>query len=50
MNEQPNFEVPANLMQALGDYLSTRPYREVAGLLHSMQACRQIEKPKDAGQ
>jgi hypothetical protein len=35
-----NFLIPKELLQAIGDYLSTKPYAEVAGLISHIQALK----------
>jgi hypothetical protein len=37
--------VPAELVQAIADYLAIRPYREVAGLLAALQQAAQASAP-----
>lgn len=41
------FGIPQPLLQNVADYLSTRPYREVATLLHAMQTCQPVEDMRD---
>ena len=36
-NSEPRITISNNLVQALGDYLIQRPYREVAGLINALQ-------------
>lgn len=46
------FSVPENLLSAIGNYLVTRPYQEVANLIRGMESeIREIknETPPDAG-
>lgn len=43
----PEVKMPAELAQAIATYLSTRPFREVAGMLQEMQnKISAIEAPK----
>lgn len=43
------FAIPAHLAQAVVDYLTKQPYRDVAMLLQSMQALRPIsQRPEPA--
>jgi hypothetical protein len=42
-----NFLIPKELLQAIGDYLSTKPYVEVAALISHIQALKPEEKKKD---
>lgn len=42
----PEFALPAQLAQAIIEYLSRQPYREVAPMLAALQALKQIQKPE----
>lgn len=43
-----NFFIPQDLLQAVGNYLSTRPYREVAGMVQALESLKPVqEKPAD---
>jgi hypothetical protein len=39
------FELPADLAQALVNYLAHRPYVEVEGLIAALRTCNPIEQP-----
>lgn len=40
----PNFIIPAELAQAIANYLGTRPYVEVAGFINALQQLRPVQK------
>jgi hypothetical protein len=40
----PEFAIPAQLAQAIAEYLSTKPYREVAPMLAALQALKPVPK------
>lgn len=53
MNEQQKpqmIAVPQELLQATADYLSQRPFREVAGLLQALQQCAVVSPPDQPAQ
>ena len=41
-------QLPANLVQALHDYLMTRPMIEVEALVAEIRKAKPVEKPTDA--
>lgn len=43
---QVEYKVGENVLQAVGNYLSTRPYREVAQLIAALAQAQKIE-PKE---
>lgn len=48
MTEQPkHFLIPADLAQAIADYLATKPFREVAGLMSALQQIKPAEQADD---
>jgi hypothetical protein len=42
------YVIPRDLAQATVDYLASRPYREVFGLVHGFEALEPLEKRADA--
>jgi hypothetical protein len=38
--------IPSDLAQAVANYLGTRPYGEVFGLINGMQAMQPVEEPE----
>lgn len=42
----PQYEIPADLLRAIADYLSTRPYREVVGLMAALATIRESDQDK----
>jgi hypothetical protein len=40
--------VPADLIQAIGDYLTAQPYKEVANLVGNLQSCINIQQAANA--
>jgi len=44
----PNFEVPADLLQALHDYLVSRPMVEVEPLVARLRQCKRVQPAPDA--
>jgi len=36
------FTVPANVLQAVAEYLSTRPFKEVAGLIQALSQAEPV--------
>lgn len=47
MNTPPKMIlVPVDLLQTTANYLATRPYREVAGLIQAIQTCKPVDDQK----
>lgn len=43
------FKVQQGILQAIIDYLATKPYNEVVGLLNALQQVKPIEDKKEDG-
>ena len=41
-------EIDQNVLQAIANYLSTKPYSEVVGMITAIQGCKVVpEKPEE---
>jgi len=44
--EQKECKLPVNVVNDVLQYLSTQPFKEVAGIIHSLQQAEAIEEEK----
>lgn len=42
-----SYAIPADVLEGVAAYLSTRPYREVAGLIERLSRLEPLDKPAD---